>query len=234
MKRIQAIDFIKGVDIVLMVLFNYSVTLSYFGLIQMPSNFLYSFVFPRAVASVFIFFSGAAAYASYQNRRENFGRRYFLRGVKLLVFAGFITIFTYVFVPVGTVFFGILHFFAVTSFLVPFFIKYNKLNLIAGLLIILSGSYLQLKEFDYPYLFWLGLVPANFYTFDYFPLLPWLGVLMFGIYFGKYIIEKNSGKEFKSKLAGVFIFSGKNSLTIYFIHQPVLVILLTASGFGTI
>lgn len=231
MKRIQAVDFIKGIDIVLMVLFNYSVTLSYFGLIQMPSNFLYSFVFPRAIALIFIFFSGVAAYVSYQRRRENFSKRYFFRGAKLLVFALFITFFTYIFVPEGTVIFGILHFFALTSFLLPLFIRYNTFNLFAGALIILSGFYLQRIKFDISYLLWLGLTPANFSTFDYFPLLPWLGVLMLGIYFGKRIAERTSEMEFRSKLANVFMFLGKNSLTIYLLHQPVLVILLMVSGF---
>ncbi|MDP2844898.1 MAG: heparan-alpha-glucosaminide N-acetyltransferase, partial [Candidatus Methanoperedens sp.] len=163
-ERIQTIDIIRGVDIVLMILFNYSVTLSYFRIINMPPDFIYSFVFPRAIAFVFIFISGAAAYVGFENHRENFSKRYFIRGVKLIVFAILITLFTYIFVPAGTVYFGILHFFAISSFLVPFFIKYNKLNLVAGLLIALPGFYLQLTEFDFSYLFWLGFTPENFST----------------------------------------------------------------------
>jgi uncharacterized membrane protein len=231
MTRIQSIDLIRGVDIVLMVLFNYSVTLTYFKLIHIPSNFLYWSVFPRAVAAIFIFISGAAAYVSFENRKESFSKRYFVRGGKLLIFAAFITLFTYIFVPEGAIYFGVLHFFAASSFLVPFFIKYGKLNLAIGLLIVLSGSYLQLTDFDFPYLFWLGFTPENFYTFDYFPLMPWLGVLLLGIYAGEYIVEKTVSIKFKGRLADVFAFFGKNSLTIYLIHQPVLVSLLIILGF---
>ncbi len=230
--RIQTVDLIRGVDIVLMILFNYSVTLSYFRLVSMPSSYLYSFVFPRAIAAVFIFVSGVAAFISFEKDKGSFSKRYFKRGGKLLVFAGFITLFTYIFVPQGTIFFGILHFFAATSFFVPFFIRYNKLNLMGGLLITLCGFSLQLTQFDFSYLFWLGFTPKNFITFDYFPLAPWLGVLMLGIYSGKYIVRKIADIKFESRFATPFMFLGKNSLTIYLVHQPVLIILLIASGFN--
>ncbi len=228
-ERIQTIDLARGIDIVLMILFNYSVTLSYFGLIRMPSDFLYGFLFPRAVASIFIFLSGVAACASFRNRNENFNKRYYMRGVELLFFSMFVTLFTYIFVPEGTVLFGILHFFAFTSFLMPLFIRYDRLNLVAGLLILLSGILLQRLEFGFSYLFWLA--PQNFSTFDYFPLIPWMGMLLLGVYSGKYIIRRTVGIKFESKVAGMFSFLGKNSLTIYLIHQPILVILLLVSGF---
>lgn len=231
LERIQTIDLIRGVDIILMVLFNYSVTLSYFRLLYIQSSFLYWFIFPRAIASIFIFLSGVVAYTSYENHRGNFNKKYFKRGLILLIFATFITLSTYIFVPEGTIFFGILHFFAVSSFLVPFFIKYNKLNLIIGLLITLFGSYLQLTEFNFSYLFWLGFIPKDLFTFDYFPLMPWLGVLLLGIYYGKYITRKTANTKFKSKLGSIFIFLGKKSFIIYLIHQPLLILFLIVWGF---
>ncbi len=230
-KRVQIIDLIKGVDVILMVLFNYSVTLRYFGLINLKPNFLYWSVFPMFIGLIFIFLSGITAYTSFENRRENFSKRYFMRGVKLLILAAFVTLFTHLFVPEGTVYFGILHFFAVSSFIIPFFIKYDKLNVVAALLIIISGIYLQIREFSFPFLLWLGLMPANFTTFDYFPLMPWLGVLLLGVFFGKSIVERTCHIKFKNKLAGTFSFLGEKSLTIYLIHQPFLIFFLVLLGF---
>ena len=229
--RIQAIDFIKGIDIVLMVLFNYSVTLDYYNLIRIPSDYLYHYLFPRSIASVFIFMSGVVAYVNYQKHKERSTGKYFIRGAKLLFFAMLITLFTYVFVPRNAVFFGILHFFAVTSFLIPVFLKYNKLNLIAGLSIIISGIYLQQQTFNFSYLFWLGIIPEDFSTFDYFPLVPWTGVLLLGVYYGRYIADKTANIKFKNGYSSIFTFLGKNSLIVYLIHQPVLVLLLIAFGF---
>lgn len=230
-ERIQAIDLVRGVDILLMVLFNYSVTLSYFGMIQAQPNFLYWRIFPISIASIFIFLSGATAYISFENHKEGFGKRYFSRGLKLLVFAAFITLFTSIFVPSGTIYFGILHFFTASSFLVPLFIKYNRLSLVAGLSIAASGFYLQQTDFNFPYLFWLGFIPRGFSTFDYFPLIPWLGVLLLGVSSGKYIAGRTANMRFENKLASKFIFLGKNSLTVYLVHQPVLIIILLALGF---
>jgi uncharacterized membrane protein len=229
--RIQVIDFIKGIDIILMVLFNYSITLDYFKLIEIPSGYLYHYILPISIASIFIFISGVTSYVSYEKHKEKLTRKYFIRGMKLLFFAFLITLFTYVFVRPNTIFFGILHFFAVTSFLIPIFIKYHKLNLLAGFAIILSGVYLQQQTFTYPYLFWIGFVPENFSTFDYFPLIPWLGVILLGIYYSDYIVKKTADIKFTGGFSKIFMFLGKHSLFIYLIHQPVLILLLIVSGF---
>ncbi|PWB54767.1 MAG: hypothetical protein C3F06_03970 [Candidatus Methanoperedenaceae archaeon] len=229
--RIQAIDLIKGIDIILMVLFNYSITLDFFKLIEIPSGYLYHYILPISIASIFIFMSGVTAHVSYEKHNEKLTRRYLIRGMKLLFLAFLITLFTYVFVRPNTIFFGILHFFAVASFLIPIFIKYHKLNLIAGLSIIISGIYLQQRTFNYPYLLWVGFVPENFSTFDYFPLIPWLGVVLLGIYYSGYIVKKIEGITFMGEFSKIFMFLGKHSLFIYLIHQPVLILLLIASGF---
>lgn len=234
MKRIESIDIARGFNIILMVIFNYSVTLAYFGVLQTTTNYLYWFVFPRLIAGVFIFLSGMAAIASYISNSDSFGKRYFKRGLRLTIFALLITAFTYVFVPERTVLFGILHFFALTSFIVPFFIRCEKFNLVSGLLLIISGAYLSQLESANPYLLWLGLPPADMSTFDYFPLLPWLGVLLLGVYPGKLLLKPASSIHFGSRiagLAGLLGASGKHSLLIYLIHQPVLVLILLAAGY---
>ncbi len=151
--------------------------------------------------------------------------------MKLLIFAALVTLFTSIFVPEGTIYFGILHFFAASSFLVPLFIRYNRLNLVAGLSIVTAGFYLQQTDFNFSYLFWLGFMPRGFSTFDYFPLIPWLGVLLLGVYFGKSIAGMTANIRFNNRLAGKFVFLGKNSLTVYLVHQPILIILLLAYGF---
>ena len=82
--RIQAIDFVKGIDIIFMVLFNYSITLDYFNLMIIPSNYLYRYILPVSIASIFIFISGVTAYISYQKQKEKLTRKYLIRGMKLL------------------------------------------------------------------------------------------------------------------------------------------------------
>ncbi|MCX6767995.1 MAG: heparan-alpha-glucosaminide N-acetyltransferase [Candidatus Micrarchaeota archaeon] len=233
--RIQAIDFARGANLALMVLFNYSVTLDYFGLVSIPAGPLYWTLYPALIASAFIFISGAVARFASQKRGKNFAPGYFARGLRLVVFAAAITGFTLLFVPKAAVLFGILHFFAFTSFLVPLLAKrdWMNMNLVGGLLAIAAGLLLQVARFDFPYLLWLGFVPNNFFTLDYFPVLPWVGVLMLGIYFGKKVVEKTAKIRISGRAAGFFSFLGRNSLAIYLVHQPVLVLLLLVMGFRT-
>lgn len=229
--RLQIIDLIKGIDIIPMVLFNYSVTLDFFGLIQSPTGLFYQKILPMSIASVFIFMSGIAAFVSYERNNENFTKKYITRGLRLLFFAALITISTYIFVPQKTIFFGIIHFFAVSSFLIPVFVRHNKLNIIACISIILAGSYLAQTEFNFSYLFWLGFVPQNLSTFDFFPLIPWMGVILAGIACGGFFVEKTVDLEFKGKFSSLFQYLGKHTLTIYMIHQPLLILVLAILGF---
>ena len=229
--RIRAIDFARGAAIALMVLFNYSVTLAYFGIIRPPSGFAYSFALPALIAAAFIFLSGAVARVASERQGKAFGGKYFARGLKLAAFAALVTVFTYLFVPQGTIVFGILHFFAATSFLVPFLAKHKRANLALGLAAIAAGILLQQARFDFPYLLWLGFVPSNFSTFDYFPLLPWAGLLILGMHFGKCVARKAAAVKIGGAVAGVFEFLGRHSLEAYLVHQPLLILLLAALGF---
>lgn len=226
--RIGFIDLIKGIDIILMILFNYSITLDYFDVITIPSDYFYRNIIPISIALAFIFISGVNAHISYERNPEGFAHRYFLRGLKLAFFALLITLFTYIFVPGRTVYFGILHFFAAVSFFVPIIIRIGNHNRVAGVLIIIFGIILQQMTFGFSYLMWLGFVPFGFSTFDYFPLIPWTGVIFLGIYYSRYFIEKTAGIKFRSN---ILEFTGKHSLTVYLIHQPVLVLILIALGF---
>ena len=229
MKRIFSVDFLRGLAIIPMIIFNYSVTLKYFHFIDFPTNFLYWYVFPRIVAGTFIFVSGIAAFISYRKSSEKFGKRYFLRGLKIAIFASAITIFTFFIVPNGTILFGILHFFAFSSFLIPFFIKKKNINLIAGLILVLLGFYLESLSLSFSSAFWL--FPESFYTLDYFPLIPWVGVMMLGIYFANIFVNTTRKFEIKNKIGSFFTFFGRNSLTIYLIHQPAFILLLILMGY---
>jgi uncharacterized membrane protein len=65
------------------------------------------------------------------------------------------------------------------------------------------------------------------YTVDYFPIFPWFGVVLFGMALGG-ILYKDGKRQFPfpdiSKYVPVRIVSwfGKNSLTIYLAHQPII------------
>ena len=235
-ERLWEIDLARGLAIIKMVIFNYSFALFYLGIY----TFKEGLSFQGWAAAVFIFLAGLSLTISYSRIKDRKPReifkKFFLRGVRVFGYGILITVITFILFPNVFIIFGVLHFIGVSIIIGQFFLKYRKLNLFLGLSIIILGFYLQNFTFDFPWLLWLGFVPKNFSTFDYFPILPWFGITLLGIFSGN-ILYKNGKRSFKIKdlsnnvITKFLGFLGRNSLAIYLIHQPLLIVLLLALGF---
>ena len=157
--------------------------------------------------------------------------KYAYMGLKIFGWGLIITTMTYLFLQQGFILFGILHFIGIAIILAHPLVKYHYHNLLLGAATILAGMYLLEFSFDFPWLLWLGFTPRNFYTLDYFPLLPWLGIVMLGIYAGN-MIYPNGARKFRIKDLSesapikLLSFLGRYSLIIYLIHQPILILVL--------
>lgn len=72
----------------------------------------------------------------------------------------------------------------------------------------------------------LGIVPENFVSSDYFPLLPNFGFFLAGSVLGRTLYRKQQtllpGNLSRSKAVRFLIGCGKLSLPIYLLHQPLL------------
>jgi uncharacterized membrane protein len=235
-KRFWEIDFLRGIAIVNMIIFNYSFALTYLRICNLNLGFTYA----ALIASTFIFLSGICLTISYnriKNRRpREVFKKFFFRGLKIFSYGILITIVTYLTFPEAFVIFGILHFIGLSIILGQFFLRFKKLNLLLGLMIIITGFHLKNLRFDFPWLLWLGFTPRNFYTFDYFPLLPWFGITLLGIFFGN-VFYRDGKRRFKLRdisnfsVVKLLVILGRNSLFIYLIHQPLLIIILLILGF---
>jgi uncharacterized membrane protein len=65
------------------------------------------------------------------------------------------------------------------------------------------------------------------YTLDYFPLLPWFGLVLLGIAIGDGLYEGSSRKFrmpniTKYKPVKIFQWCGQHSLGLYLLHQPII------------
>jgi uncharacterized membrane protein len=238
--RFWEIDFLRGIAIILMIFFHAAYDLKYFRGVGSDYGALFWFFFPRLIAALFILLSGLSLTMSYSAARRNLSGRalfmkYLKRGLRIFSWGMCITLITWVFLPSGYVVFGILHFMGLSIILAYPFLGGLYLDLFIGALLILSGLFLQGIEYDSPYLLWLGLVPHGFYTIDYFPLLPWFGVFLIGIFLGNAIYPDRARKISlpdlsKNPAVAVFSFLGRHSLLIYLLHQPLLMGLMYASG----
>ncbi len=237
-KRFWEIDFLRGIAVILMIIFNYMFALAFLNIYKIGESWFYWYLFPRIIAGMFILIAGTSMVLGYNklNKSEEIYSKFFSRGLKIFSLGLGITVVTWIFVPQAYIAFGILHLIGLSTILAIPFLKFRKLNLVLGLLIILSGLYLQNLRFDFFELVWLGFIPKNFYTLDYFPLLPWFGVMLIGLLLGNTFYHKGQ-RKFKIKnlesasMIKQICFLGRNSLPLYLIHQPVLILFLILLGF---
>lgn len=220
-KRIWELDFLKGIAIIIMVVFHIAVDLNdfYNFNINISSGFMhYSGIF---AVSIFITVAGISSVLSKNNIK---------RGVPILLFSFCLTIATYFFSREIFIRFGILHFLGISIILSHFLKRLNNVFIFAfAITAIIIGNYFKSMYVSTPYLFPFGLIQSNFTSMDYYPLFPWLGVFMLGILLGKTAYsQKKSVLPFQlSGLIYDFIsYLGRHSLIIYLLHQPIILSIL--------
>ena len=158
-----------------------------------------------------------------QKTRKELYMKYLKRGLKIFSWGLIITLITWTFLKEGFVVFGTLHFIGISIILAYPFLKFRFLNLLIGIIVILLGIYLNNFTFNFPWLIWLGLSPEYFYTIDYFPIFPWFGVILIGLFFGNSFYPDYTRKlqlrDISSfSLLKSFCFLGRYSLLIYLIQ----------------
>ena len=83
---------------------------------------------------------------------------------------------------------------------------------------------------DFPWLIPLGLVPGDFASSDYFPLLSNLGFFLVGAFLGKTLYRKKETLLPRvnpaNPVLAFFTLLGKWSLPVYLLHQPIITGLL--------
>jgi len=132
--------------------------------------------------------------------------------------------------PNSFISFGVLHGIA-------FMLIVVRLSAVAGgWLWLLGAAALLLPQFvahpwfDTRWTNWVGLVTHKPVTEDYVPLLPWLGVMWWGVAAGQWTLARRrhwlAGAV--PRIASPLAVLGRWSLTFYMVHQPVLIGLLTA------
>lgn len=244
--RFWEIDLLRGWAVLLMIAYHFIFDLYFFGIYSFINYSGIYWFFPRIIAFIFIFLVGVSLYLSYTRadilgyycEERYFFFKYLKRGIWIFFLGILITLVTWIFIKEEFIIFGILHFIGLAIILqYPFlrFKRYKYLSLISGLVFISTGLYLNTFTFNFLWLIWMGFIPPNLVTVDYFPLLPWLGVVSLGIFAGS-ILYRNYQRRFKLrdlsryKPVKAFIFFGRHSLIIYFIHQPILIAFLYLMG----
>lgn len=226
--RFLEIDALRGIAILCMVIFHFLFDYNFFVSQQFDLAGGLWFWLGRISAILFLLLVGISL--SLRVHRKQ------LQGNKLvsdLVFRGLfifglgllLTFFSLLVFPQYAILFGILHLIGLSTILAIPFLKEPAWAGIMGLGIAILGTFFYWQWLPFPKL--LAFFPLSFPTFDYFPVFPWFGLVLIGIFLGNrwypngkpaHALQLNPQNPFFRLLA----WAGKNSLAIYFAHQPVL------------
>lgn len=241
--RYDSVDALRGLAMVWMTVFHFCFDLSHFG--YWPQNFRTDpfWIAQRTViVSMFLFCAGLGqAIALHQGQGwQRFGRRWLqIAGCALLVTAGSFAMF-----PRSFIHFGVLHGMAVMLIVARCTAGWGRWLWPAGLLALalpafaqqmLAGPWaLAAPWMDARALNWLGLVSRKPFTEDYVPVLPWLGVVWWGLAAGQWMLAREQGRRALQwslpRALQPLAALGRWSLSYYMLHQPVMIGALIAVG----
>ncbi|WP_255420780.1 DUF1624 domain-containing protein [Paucibacter sp. KBW04] len=228
--RQQRLDALRGAAVVWMACFHFAFDLNHFGWIQ--QDFYRDPVWTgqrTVIVSLFLLCAGMGqALALHQGLSwPRFWRRWAqVAGCALAVSLG-----SWLMYPRSFISFGVLHGMAVMLLILrlagPRLSNWLAVGL--GALALALPSLFSHPFFDSRWTNWLGLVTHKPITEDFVPVLPWLGVMLWGFALARWLLAKHS-LLLSGGLPKIFeplAVLGRWSLSFYMIHQPVLIGLLT-------
>lgn len=218
------IDVWRGIAIVMMIVFHFFFDLNNFHYVKIDFNHEPFWInFRLVIVSLFLGLVGISLQLA---TSRGFNRqRYLLRLGKLVGAAALVSIGAYLVFPKAPIYFGVLHFIALASVLGLLFRRFFWINLVLGVGIIVFGIQFYAGVFESPFWYWSGLMAGRPYTGDYVPFFPWFGVVLIGMFMAR-VMDKYSVLSRSSHGGSGFVktlaWSGRRSLLIYLLHQPLL------------
>lgn len=216
--RIWEIDFLRGIALILMMLFHFLYDLNAFYHVEIPYWDSFWVIEGKISAVLFMILAGISSTFSKNNLK---------RGLKILLVAMGISLVTYIIFPSEYIRFGILHMLGSSMILYHFIYNISlSFTLMISLIIFLLGYLFNHFYIDTNLLIPFGIMSRDFVSMDYYPLFPWLGVFLIGTIIGKSIYKEKKSILQKFYRNNFLSFLGRHSLIVYLIHQPVILLLL--------
>ena len=238
--RYALLDELRGLDLISMmcyhglwdVVFLFGVQLPWYT--GMPGH-----LWQQSICWVFILLSGFCV---------PLGHRTLKRGAQVFAAGALVTVVTLVFMPEDRVVFGVLTFLGsamlLTGVLEPLLKKIPPAAGLAVSAVLFALTYhlderwlgfgglrLALPDAWYANYFtaFFGFLPFDFYSTDYFGLLPWLFLFWAGYYLHK-AVGRRRMEPLRRPVCPALGWMGRHSLLLYLLHQPVIYGVLSAAA----
>ena len=225
-QRHDRLDALRGLAIVWMALFHFGFDLNHFGMLSPKQNFYTDPFWTQqrtVIVSLFLFTAGRAQAVALDAGQgwPRFWRRWAqIAACAVLVSAGSALMF-----PNSWISFGILHGIALMLIGARLAAPLGLWLWPLGLVLVLLPQWLHHPFFDTRWTNWVGLVTRKPVAEDFAPLLPWLGVMLWGLAAGQTLLARQRGLLTGSVPAAARPLAalGRWSLAFYMLHQPLLI-----------
>lgn len=195
-KRIIEIDLLRTIAIIMMIVFHIAFDLYYFY--GFPIDLFGSVwqSFRILTASLFLIVAGIAT---------NFTAQPLRRAGIVLSCAALISMVTYIYDPKTFIYFGILHCIGLGMLVLIPLKRLKEFTILIGLALALAPALSPLRP-----------------TLDFYPPIPWIGLMLIGYGVGHYLYVRNNFRLPITINQSLITFPGRHSLIIYMIHQPII------------
>ncbi len=239
--RHGALDAVRGTAVLWMTCFHFAFDLNHFGFIH--ENFYRDPLWTvqrTCILSLFLLCAGFGQ-AVAVHAGQTWGR-FWRRWLQIAACAVAVSVGSVVMFPNSWIYFGVLHGMALMLLVCRATASWGRWLWPAGLSMVLLGVYAPdvhvllpfADTWDFKTLNWLGLISHKPITEDYVPILPWLGIMWWGMAAGQWALARRGWMErldrASSALPTSFSWLGRWSLSWYMLHQPVLIGMLTLVG----
>ena len=235
--RYQKIDGIRGILLISMIGYHICWDLVNLAGVSIPGYTDWpGFLWQQSICWGFILISGFCAYLS---------RNRFQRGLIVFLCGAFVTVLTTLFIPEDRVVFGILTFLGSAMLLTNLLRKYiQTMPPIVGMIVFsilfylfypLNQGYLQcagirirLPDRLYSNYFstFLGFMQSNFFSTDYYSILPWFFLFLIGFETGALLKDSTMLSILKKGFLPPVEWAGRHALPLYLLHQPLIYLFL--------
>lgn len=225
--RYMPVDLVRGIAILLMIVYHFSWDLTFFGLADFRIfDDPYWIWFAKFIAGLILLVMGVSQVMA---RVKGVNFRVFVRRLAIIgACAMAVSTGTYLIDPNTFVYFGVLHHIAVASIVLLALANVPSRYLLLLAVLFLAGSgFLSHDVFSAPWLSWVGLWPTARMSVDFLPIFPWLGLPLMGMVIGRWLLKLDEQLAFlkwrsSHPLIRAPYIAGRYSLLIYMIHQPIL------------
>lgn len=227
--KYHLIDAFRGIAIINMVLFHFCY--DYFTVYRGISDWFeqpFNRIWQQFICFSFLIIAGISFHFSRHNLK---------RSIKLNLLGLLITLVTYLFMPSQIIIFGILNCIGCCIFIVYFLDKIlvkcsPYLGVFLSIILFAFTRYIVYADLSLPAMFYqhnllipFGFPPYGFFSSDYFPIFPWIFLVLLGYFLFPIIKSHDNISIFFMKKVPILSNIGTYSIWIYLVHQPLCMLL---------